>query len=177
MARALSHYFFVLLLCHLVLAEMKRLCQSHLMSFVAFTHRERASLYRHETHADAVHNRITILRLVLRDGLRFNRRSIRRFRRIGASGFTACSSGAVSELPHPTTATSNRANSICLIATAFPDRSHRSSHSRSLHHLHITPKPCRVRRQRLRHRSEWRDRHFRCWRSALRYIVTCVNRM
>jgi hypothetical protein len=47
----------------------------------------------------------------------------------------------------------------------------------SLHPLHVTPKPCRLRRQLLRRRSEWRDRHFRCWRSALRYIVTCVNRM
>jgi len=46
------------------------------------------------------------------------------------------------------------------MATAFPDRSHGSSLRRSLHPLHVTPKPCRVHRQLLRRRSERRG-HFR----------------
>jgi hypothetical protein len=56
--------------------------------------------------------------------------------------------------PQPIMATSSRASNICLMVTAFRDRSQGRSHSLSLHPLYGPPKRCRVHWQRLRRRAE-----------------------
>ena len=66
--------------------------------------------------------------------------------------YADCSSDCVSG-SQPVMATSNRASSRCLMATAFPDRSHESLHCDESTSLHVTPKPCRL------HRHP--DHHFR----------------